>query len=40
MPGKSERMPLEVRDFWAANEDILSGASRRLLLLDLDLDDL
>lgn len=40
MPGKSERMPLEIRDFWAANEDVLSCTSYRLLLLDLDLNDL
>lgn len=33
-------MPLEIRDFRATNEDVLASAGSRLLLLDLDLDDL
>lgn len=32
--------PLPVRDFGAIQEDVPSSARRRLLLLDLDLDDL
>ena len=28
-------MPLEVRDLWAGEEDVLACARRRLLLLDL-----
>ena len=32
-------MPLEVRDLGAAQENVLAGASDRLLLLDLNLHD-
>ena len=32
-------MPLEVRDLRDVDEDVLSGTSLGLLLLDLDLDD-
>lgn len=33
-------MPLEVGDLWAADEDVLARARRRLFLLDLELEDL
>lgn len=33
-------MPLEVRDLWAVQEDVLAGPGVAFLLLDLNLDDL
>ena len=39
VPGESERMPLEVGDFGAAQEDVLASLGRSLLLLDLKLND-
>lgn len=39
MPSKGERMPLEIRDFRATDEDVLASASGRFLFFNLDLDD-
>ena len=39
IPSESERVPLEVRDLRAAQENVLASASGRLLLLDLDFHD-
>jgi hypothetical protein len=33
-------MPLEVGNFWTADEDVLTGPSGCLLLLDLEFDNL
>lgn len=40
IPSESERVPLEVRDFRATQEDVLSSTCGGLLLLDLDFHDL
>ena len=39
IPGKRERVPLEVGNLGARDEDVLARAGRRLLLLDLQLHD-
>ena len=39
IPSESERVPVEVRDLRAAQENVLASASGRLLLLDLDFHD-
>ena len=38
-PRKRERVPLEIRNLRAAQENILAGTGSRLLLFDLDLHD-
>ena len=38
-PGESERVPLEVGDFGAGQEDILTSSRRRLVFLDLQFHD-
>ena len=38
--GESERVPLEVGNLGAAEEDVLTGTSSRLFLLDLQLHDI
>jgi hypothetical protein len=37
VPGESEWVPLKVGDLWAADENVLTRTSCRLLFLDLDL---
>lgn len=39
-PGQSERVPLEVRKLRAADKDVLSCTSGRLLFLDLEFHDI